>query len=93
MNNGIPSFNVNALHPYRPVGQTPDVQRPAAASTEATQATRQTPASNGLSRTEQQMIDRYFPPAPALTLRLYGPGRATQDVNPGAVGSRLDLKG
>jgi hypothetical protein len=37
------------------------------------------------------MIDRYFPPQPKLALRLYGPGREAQAVNPTAVGGRLDL--
>ena len=37
------------------------------------------------------MIDRYFPPKPEMTLRLYGPGREAQSVSPTALGGRLDL--
>ncbi len=48
------------------------------------------PASD-LSVAEQQMIDRYFPPKPEMTLRLYGPSREAQTVSPNALGGRLDL--
>lgn len=44
-----------------------------------------------LSAAEQTMIERQFPAAPALSMRLYGPSRTSQTVTPGAVGNRLDL--
>ena len=47
----------------------------------------------GLSRAEQQMIHRYFPEAPGLELRLYKPDLSTNKVDPGSVGSRVDLRG
>jgi hypothetical protein len=39
------------------------------------------------------MIDTFFPPSPVLHLRLYGPGSAKQDLNPAALGHRLDVRG
>jgi len=51
------------------------------------------PENGGLSHDEQQMIRRYFPDTPAMTLRLYGPGRESKNLNPTAIGSRLDLRG
>lgn len=46
-----------------------------------------------LSAPERQMIARQFPESPALSMRLYGPGRAAQTVRPDAVGGRLDVQG
>ncbi|MEM1042277.1 MAG: hypothetical protein AAGI91_06555 [Bacteroidota bacterium] len=78
--------------------QTPPAQAaPPAPPGEAKAATEAPPAAGtpartgGLSIAEQQMIDRYFPPRPEMTLRLYGPGREAQTVSPGALGGRLDL--
>ena len=39
------------------------------------------------------MIERYFPPSPTLSLRLYGRSQSIETLNPGAVGRRLDLRG
>ncbi len=47
----------------------------------------------GLTRDEQQMIYRYFPASPSLELRLYRPDLSTNKVDPGSVGSRVDLRG
>ena len=47
----------------------------------------------GLSLDEQQMIYRYFPESPSLALRLYKPDMSTNKVDPGSVGSRVDLRG
>lgn len=46
-----------------------------------------------LSAAEQRMILRAFPEDPNLSLRLYGPNRDAQTVNPSAVGNQLDVQG
>lgn len=48
---------------------------------------------NGLTQDEQQLIHRYFPESPSLELRLYKPDMSTDRVDPGSVGSRVDLRG
>lgn len=62
------------------------------ASKSASQARPATPLK-GLSQAEQQMIYRYFPEAPGMELRLYKPDLSTNKVDPGSVGSRVDLRG
>lgn len=47
----------------------------------------------GLTVDEQQMIFRYFPKSPSLELRLYKPDMSTNKVDPGSVGSRVDIRG
>ncbi len=47
----------------------------------------------GLTPAEQQLIYRYFPESPSLELRLYKPDMSTNKVDPGSVGSRVDLRG
>ena len=98
--NNIPSsnFGYGRINAYRPAAPAPDVQQPAEVQqvqqtrqVEARQAVRA--AAGDLTAAEQQMIDRYFPDSSAMTLRLYGPNRSAQNVNPNAVGGRLDLKG
>ena len=46
-----------------------------------------------LTAQEQQMIEQTFPEKPELSMRLYGRSRGTQTLNPGALGSRLDVQG
>lgn len=46
-----------------------------------------------LTTAEQRMILRQFPEDPDLALRLYGPNRDEQTLNPGAVGKQLDVQG
>lgn len=46
-----------------------------------------------LSSAERRMIRRTFPEDPDLSLRLYGPNRDAQTINPGAVGNQLDVQG
>ncbi len=95
---------INSINPYGPVNpylratQTSDAKpaqaasptSPTAAGRPAAETSRQTGV---LSAAEQNMIDRYFPASPAMTLRLYGPIRSAQPPQAGAVGSRLDLVG
>lgn len=51
------------------------------------------PKLDGLTQDEQQLIYRYFPESPSLELRLYKPDMSTDKVDPGSVGSRVDLRG
>lgn len=46
-----------------------------------------------LTPAEQRMILREFPEDPNLSLRLYGPNRDAQTINPSAVGNQLDVQG
>lgn len=46
-----------------------------------------------LTTAEQRMILRAFPKDPNLSLRLYGPNRDAQTINPSAVGNQLDVQG
>ena len=94
--NNIPSHSLGygRINPYRqsePVREAP--QQTATAGSAPVPAHAPAAPANGLSAAEQQMIDRYFPAAPALTLRLYGADRHAQQVNPHALGGRLDLRG
>ena len=47
----------------------------------------------GLTPDEQQLIYRYFPESPSLNMRLYKPDMSTNKVDPGSVGSRVDIRG
>lgn len=47
----------------------------------------------GLTPDEQQLIYRYFPESPSLQLRLYKPDMSADKVDPGSVGSRVDIRG
>lgn len=47
----------------------------------------------GLSADEQQLIYRYFPESPSLKLRLYKQDMSADKVDPGSVGSRVDIHG
>ncbi len=49
--------------------------------------------ANGIEKAEQQMVEQYFPTSEKMSLRLYGPDSDARDVSPGAVGSRLDIRG
>lgn len=99
MNNRIGSYLNTQLQAYQRTQQAREAQAPsptpASAPTGPVQAQQPAqPASpTALTKAEEQMIDRFFPPTPALSLRLYGPGRTTHNLNPGALGSRLDLRG
>ncbi len=48
---------------------------------------------DGLSSDEQSMIYRYFPESPSLELRLYKQDMSAKKVDPGSVGSRVDIRG
>ena len=96
MSNRINTFLNGSIHPYRRTA-SPRESAPAQKASEAPKpATARNAASAvpgpPLSPEEQQMIAREFPPRPALSLRLYGPGSDSRTVTPRALGSRLDLR-
>lgn len=63
------------------------------ATPEASEARATTPSAPDLSTDEQAAITRNFPPNESVALRLYGPGRGVQTLNPQGLGGRLDLRG
>ena len=69
------------------------IERTEVQPSEATRAGNQPPKLEGLSSDEQNMIYRYFPESPTLALKLYKPDLSTNKVDPGSVGSRVDLRG
>ncbi|MEM6647805.1 MAG: hypothetical protein AAF730_16280 [Bacteroidota bacterium] len=77
-----------ALTPTRPASR---VQAPQMAEQQPRQQAPQAPLPEGVSRAEQQMIDRFFPQGEAMALKLYGPGNAS--VQPQQLGGLIDLKG
>lgn len=83
-----------ASRPAAPAQSDAATSAQAAEQARPTASSAPTKAAEGdLTAQEQQMIDQHFPEKPELAMRLYGPGRNTQTVNPGAVGSRLDVRG
>ena len=104
MSKKINGFSPLGYSPYS--ARTPGVDRDALKSasvdkTSAAGATRGAGDRNGsssgssdrLSTAEQRMILRAFPENPDLSLRLYGPNRDAQTINPSAVGNQLDVQG
>ena len=95
MTNRIDAYLSTRLDPYvQPARQAPAAGEaapagPAAPPTPAPS----TPPAEGLTRGEQQLIDRYFPASETLTLRLYGARGSAETLRPAALGSRLDLTG
>lgn len=99
MSHGINAYyqsRFNTAHAVQPRANVRAAPETAAAQHAApAQASRSAAgaAPSGLSTAERQMIDRYFPPSETMTLRLYGPGHGTRTLDPGSIGSRLDLQG
>ncbi|MDX1547710.1 MAG: hypothetical protein R3247_12015 [Rhodothermales bacterium] len=94
MTNRIDAYLSARLDPYvQPSRQAPAPREAAPAAAPAQAAAPSTPAAEGLSRGEQQLIDRYFPASETLTLRLYGARGSAETLRPAALGSRLDLTG
>jgi len=101
MNNRINPYQNNSLiQTFRQTTQRSEAParqaatKPQAAPTAAPQAARSVASGQeGLSSVEQQMIDRYFPTSETITMRLYGANRSAETINPGAVGSHLDVQG
>lgn len=98
MSNPIRSYSQTPLQAYGPAPQPPTPAsgaRPAQTAEPAQPARPAAPQAEArsLSAAEQQMIDRFFPAEPRMTLKLYGPGRGAHTVDPTALGTRLDLSG
>ena len=96
MNNRINPYHNSLLPSFRRTTQPSEApvreaEPPRRATPTATQPTAS--GADGLSPVEQQMIDRYFPASEAMTMRLYGANRGAETINPGAVGSHLDVRG
>lgn len=80
---------INPLPPHLPPIPTPE--QPARNTRPADNPVSTAPPD--LSPAETRMIARFFPPSPVLHLRLYGPGQTSQELNPSALGNRLDVRG
>jgi len=96
MDNRINPYHNRLVHPFTQTGQRSEVPARAADAprpSERAAPPEKQPPPDGLSRVEQQMIERYFPKSETMTLRLYGADRSTQTLNPGAVGAHLDVRG
>ena len=96
MSNGIYGYNAARINAYRPVEKavdTPREQQGARSADTQTASAAKVNLGADLSPEEARMISQHFPSAPQMTLRLYGPGRQAQALNPNGVGSRLDIKG
>ena len=96
MNNRINPYHNSLIHAFRQTTQRSEAPaREAETKPQAAPAVALPAASGGegLSPVEQQMIDRYFPTSETITMRLYGANRSAETINPGAVGSHLDVRG
>ena len=98
MNNRINPYHNSLIQTFRQPTQRSEAPVRQAATQAAPTAAPQAalPAASGregLSQVEQQMIDRYFPTSETITMRLYGADRSAETINPGAVGSHLDVQG
>lgn len=93
---------------YDRLPQRSDAQQPKPQTSVAAQAAPQTAeaqtsepsgtatppsGAGGLEPAEQEMINHYFPTSRAMSMRLYGPNGQSHTVNPGALGTRMDLQG
>ena len=104
MSNNIGSFHSGRFNPYQrintpsdgasnPTAPTPPEQTEATQSTQAPDAPESAASMQELSAAEREMIQKKFPQDPDLSMRLYGPNRSTQQVNPGVLGQNLDVSG
>ncbi len=96
MNNRINPYQNSLIQPFRQTTQRSEAPARQAATKPPDAPTAARPLASGqegLSSVEQQMIDRYFPTSETITMRLYGADRSAETINPGAVGSHLDVQG
>lgn len=95
MNHGISAYRHAAAQRLQSVQQVDTPARPRPA--EATQTVRELQQARtlapDLTREESSMIERYFPASEEMSLRIYGPGSGPKNLNPQAVGGRLDMRG
>lgn len=94
MNNTIPPFRQTGLQAYQQAARKAGpVQQEAAAEASQAEQPKAAARSEALTPSEEQMIAQQFPEKPDISLRVYGPQRQAQTVDPGAIGSRLDVRG
>ena len=96
MNNRINPYQNSLVQSFRqPTQRSEAPVRQAATKPQAAPKAALPAASGqeGLSQVEQRMIDRYFPTSETITMRLYSANRSAETINPGAVGSHLDIQG
>lgn len=97
MNHGISGYNSGGVNPYRQIETRNDAppaadgHRPTVRSSDPSSG--QVDMGPNLSEAEAGMIGNKFPDSERMRLRLYGPGRDTSSVDPGARGRRLDVRG
>lgn len=89
----LPVSTLAALQATAPAARPAPTAAASAVAAQAPTASVRTAAAPDLLAAEQRAIDTYFPPQPALALRLYGADRQAQAVSPDALGHRLDLRG
>jgi len=87
----IQAFRAPAVQAYQATSSVKRTAAPAVAAQPSTVGAQA--AAPGLEQDEQQMISRYFPASSEMSMRLYGPGRGAQSINPAALGRHLDLQG
>lgn len=96
MSHGISGYN-GRINLYRQLEQLTEAAPQK--KSDALQPAEQSPAPKGpslgagLSEAETKMINNFFPESDQMKLRLYGPNRQSETVNPNAVGRRLDVRG
>lgn len=100
MNNGISGYRAGGINPYRQIeqrGTPPSGPQEISSSPESTptsaSSSEQPELGRGLTDAEAGMITEQFPETERMRLRLYGPGSASTDLDPGSRGRRLDLRG
>lgn len=95
MSHGISGYQgrINFYRPLEHLAATAPQKQDGAAQSPSSAATKDASLGADLSDAETKMIRNYFPESEQMKLRLYGPNRRAESVNPNAVGQRLDLRG
>lgn len=95
MSHGISGYQgrINFYRPLEHLAETPAPKKDESSQGAAPPAAMEASLGDDLSKAETRMIRNYFPESEQMKLRLYGPNRQTESVNPNGVGQRLDLRG
>ncbi|SHL01775.1 hypothetical protein [Rhodothermus profundi] len=94
MNLRIPSWPSFLKTPEPNAAQRPDASpSPPRSKAQPAPSAPQETRPEGVTRDEWAWIQRHFPPSEKMTLRLYGPNRSLQTLQPGGLGMQLDVKG
>ena len=95
MNNIQNILSTQQVVPLRPAGRqkvnalTPDTQEE-----KFEDALRhQVKPADGITSAEQEMIEQFFPPVKDIAIRVYGPERGQETLNPAGKGKKLDIQG